>query len=295
MKKNALALIFIVMAALLSACSQFTSSDTDIHQGGTSFFRPSSHIGRENPGPVSPTGSPSQRGIDLHEALRSFADATLSDYYVLAGNEELTTLAQQWARLQLFMEESAIRTTRRGILMDSVISMIGPPFHDLSDIIFDCDTLLDLGLSFVVGVTCQNHVHNELLLNTLLEFTEICRDNLRFEVMGEMVFGMMPTRQSLTTSQQYFLNCLESFMAVVNAPFWEDMYSNDPIITHIGLPTTLVGWGYPFFTVWLYDPDLLGLPVEELEGYTSDMRAQILDFITVDPYHFEFRVNAYGQ
>ncbi|MCL2528575.1 MAG: hypothetical protein FWE42_09185 [Defluviitaleaceae bacterium] len=284
MKKHILVIIFLVLALFLSACSHLPSPNTDAFQGGATLARPSNAA-------TQPESESPQQGADLQEALRNLADSTFSDYSLMAGNEDLTTLAEQWARLQLFMQESIVRTTRRGIVMDTVVSTVAPPFSNLDDILLDCGQLLDLGISFNVGFTCQNHLQNEWLIAALLEFTEICRNNIRFEVMGDLAFGMTAARSDLTQSQELFLICLESYMAVKNAPFWADMYNNDPVITHIGLPSaTRTADCYQFFTIWLYNPDLLGLSQEELDSYTADMRAEILGFIEADPYYFEFRV-----
>ena len=69
------------------------------------------------------------------------------------------------------------------------------------------------------------------------------------------------------------LERLEEYMAIVNAPFWEDRKSNDPVVVRINLP-------YPpeweeqhnrvreYFIIYLYDPYTPGL-TEEIAAFTG--------------------------
>jgi len=149
-------------------------------------------------------------------------------------------------------------------------------------------------ISLDIGFTWHNHSLNERLLEALQEFTEICCNSNRLDVIEALVIGMLPTRQSLGPSQQYFLEQLEAFMAKVNAPFWEDMHNNDPVITHIGIPAAPESvLCYPFFTIWLYDPDLLELNLQEFNQATAELRQQINEFTTAEGHRVEMRVNRY--
>jgi len=294
MKKCVLAVIVLCLGLLFTACAHLPIPTPGTRQANAPVLRPMGQDAQSEW--IDLTGPSAESDIDIHQALHDFAASTLIDYYLLLENEELTALAEQWARLKMFIDTVAIRSIRRGIVMDTVVNMVLPPqIYDIENILLYCDAMLDHGILFNVVFSCQSHMQNERLINALLEFTAICREHIRFEVMEELVLGMMPTREALTPSQQSFLCALEDYMAVVNAPFWEDMYNNDPVITHIGLPSAVGQFGsYPFFTIWLYDPDLLGLGSGELAEYTGDMEADIIGFAG-DMYAFEFRVNQYGQ
>ena len=207
----------------------------------------------------------------------------------ISRNDALCALYRQMELLQQMIDDASVLTHRRGILMEYANLADALPLYQLDLQLWSCNVLLAQALLATVGVSCNNHAQNQRVINALLEFSDICSDYTRFDVTLELMLGILPTRQSLTPSQLDFLYALEGFMAVVNEPFWDDMYSNDPVITHIGVPISS-SQRCPFFTIWLYDPDLKALTNYQLAEQTIGLREEIIEYIGLEAYRFEFRV-----
>jgi len=224
--------------------------------------------------------------INIHDTFQEF-DIDEHD------NSSLTIIARQWELLQQFIEgEPTVLTTRRGLIMHRDITPAAlPSFYELYGVDWDCGALMALDLTLAIRPNCQNNLNNERLMNIFHEFHEICGGNIFIHAMGELFSEMLTTRHSLSQSQLKFLEALESYMEFVNIPFWYDMYKNDPVITHIGLPNPNTAGRCYFFTVWLYDPALIALSDDELAEYTIPLREEMKDFIGLQSYRFEFRVN----
>ncbi|MCL2361897.1 MAG: hypothetical protein FWC73_08815 [Defluviitaleaceae bacterium] len=269
--------LVVGLAFFLASCSHLPSGSGEGPRIAA-FRLPGESV---NDGPrLSP-----QNNINTQDAFQELA--------VDMEDDDILLLIRQWELLLQFMEEeSMVRTYRRGLLLDRMEDSITPPsFYDLYGHQWNCIAIMALDLTFTVGRMCQNYRHNERLLTALLEFSELCEDFIRIDVVREMASGMHPTRQSLTPSELIFLEALEAYMDIVNIPFWYDMYTNDPVITHIGLPSPNSPGGYNFFTIWLYDLSYIPLCNNELAVYTMDLRKEITEFIGMDTYRFEFRVN----
>jgi len=278
--------IIIFTALFLSSCVNLPGTSQEGSNHLASFRLPTA---------TEYSGAAISSTHDNNNIANAFQDFS-ADTIASSEDSALSAIVRQWELLQQFMdEESTVRTIRRGLFMETIISSITPPsFYELYGQEWDCAALLALDLTFTIGVTCQAHLHNERLLGALMEFTEICSDNIRINVVEEIASGMHPTRHGLRPSQRIFLEALEAYMDMVNAPFWYDMYANDPVITHIGLPNPNSDGSCDFFTVWLYDPAFLDLCNDELAIYTMDLRQEIIDFIGMDCYRFEFRINRCG-
>jgi len=213
----------------------------------------------------------------------------------LISNDELYAFATQIELMRRHINESAVITQRRGIAMEPTGPVASLPLYGPSRQPWSCDTLLAYALTASLELTCDNQVQR--LVDALIYLGEICADYNRFNLTMELMLGMLPTRQALSCSELYFLYELEAFMAMVNAPFWGNMYAFDPVITHIGVP---VGspLGCSYFTIWLYNPSLKCLTDDQLADYTTELRNEILkklENVGANPYRFEFRVNQCGE
>jgi len=220
-------------------------------------------------------------GLDSDEA--QFEIAGTHSWYTeqdfLRVNEELMRFYQQFMRLRRFSEVLPVHSVRREILMDSVWVTLAPAGSGGD------------GSGFSIGFR-EGHEVNEELIETLLLFTGIDRDNINIEAHGEVFFGWTPTRTNLTHEQNTQLDALEVFKATVNAPFWNDRYLYDPVIVNIGLDGD---WNYGSnlfnltnFIVFLYDPELLDLTDSETTLHTASLREDIITSTGVE--NITFRV-----
>jgi len=281
--KRFAALLMLVLAVVsiifLVSCSHLPGSSNDGQRRLATFRFPrasneSAYISHQD-------------NINIHDAFQE----AVSDFFEIE-DDDLAILARQWELLQQFMEEeSAVRTARRGLVMNRVVTYTAPPsFYELYGLDWDCGAFLALDLTFTVGTGCEGNLRGERLMSILQELAEICGDSMRTDMIGYFASGMSPTRHSLPPSQLVFLEALEAYMNMVNAPFWADN-AIDPIITHIGLPNPRSSGRCYFFTVWLYDLAFITLCYDELAIYTMPLRQEMIDFIGMDYYRFEFRVN----
>jgi len=210
-------------------------------------------------------------------AVSGYAGMFAPDYLLV--NAELRELGEQWDRLDVFASYmSPIRSVRRGIVMDIVISGFSPAGRGNRIFRRSDGTISERNTPFKVTFTYEHHLDNEALIGAILDFTGIDRDNIRFCGGGgqfPFAIGWTPTRWDISPEQLAMLERLEEYMAKVNAPFWEDRHSNDPVIVRIGLPYP-PEWAEPYrggrvreyFTIWLYDEYLDGL-TEEVAAFTG--------------------------
>jgi len=212
------------------------------------------------------------RFAGLEESEVQFESMGHNSFYTeqdfLRVNEALDTYYRQWERLNDFIDLLPVRTVKRGLILDWPVNMWSPA-GSRGD-----------GSGFNVGFSSQAHMDNEELKEALLIFTGIDRDNIDFEVVGEFTVGWTPTRENLTPEQLRALDMLEAFVEKVNAPFWQDRYTHDPVVVRIELTGD---WDWEgteeftlsAFTLFLYDPDLLDLTTDELADRTVALREEI--------------------
>jgi len=287
MKKRTIVLITLVFVAIIAVGAYLSPFDINEDQTNLAAFQ-LGHPARQ----ADFTCLVTQNTDSIYIAIQELAESSLTDCGIFTGNEGLADLTRQIELLNVLIEGTAIETPRRGLLIESPNREATLPSYLLQQGMWDCDAILTHALASSARMTCENQPHNQRLVNTLLEFSEICNENNQFEMILELFLGMVPTRQSLSQSQLEFLEALEGFMEIANAPFWEDMYNNDPVITHIGLPiATSFIMRNPYFTIWLYDPDLIDLTPRQLATYTADLRREISEQIETETYRFEFKVN----
>ena len=194
-------------------------------------------------------------------------------------NEEMSQFYQQFIRLQQFADLIPIRSVRRDIVMDNVWGSLSPA-GSRGD-----------GSGFHMGFRPEHYANDELR-ETFFIFTGIDRDNVDFEIAGEIVVGWTPTRNNLTPEQNMDFDALEAFKATANAPFWNDRYLHDPVIVNIGLDGR---WNYDTgnftltqFIVALYDPELLDMTAEEAALRNTPLREEIIAATGVE--NIELRV-----
>jgi hypothetical protein len=60
-------------------------------------------------------------------------------------------------------------------------------------------------------------------------------------------------------------------METVNAPFWEDRHTHDPVIVRIDNPEPLPWFGEPtyVFTIWVYDGESIHALAEDIMAFTG--------------------------
>ena len=224
--------------------------------------------------------------LDIHQALVEFAEEMNLSNNLVEDNEILTRLAEQWALIRLFVDNlESMRTTTRGLVMDPNTFTISSPSMNAKGLMAVCDSLIT-DIKFVIGVL-PDVLEDEELTSALLTFAGMCANNVRFQVMEELTGTMFTTRCDLTPAQLTQLEALEAYMAKVNAPFWQNPDLYDPVIAYIGLP--LIHESNPIFTVWLYDPTLIGLSDAEFSRRTAPLLADIVEFIGSSE-HFVLRV-----
>ena len=288
MDRRVIAVFLLVLLFFVTACAHFDTSDTGERRASVVPFSPSAAI--PQPGWVQISGPASYYGLDTRQAMLDFASILNIDYDFLQENDDLTALAYQWARLRDYVYNNApMRTVRRGFIVDPSVSVIGPPIPGAELFFIQCESFWNsLGMETEFP-GCRNMEH-PWLISALRDFAGLCRSSTRAQVVEELAMGMFPTRNDLPPCQQQFYEALEAFMHTVNAPFWDDMQNNDPVITRIGLPGIVNCWDVCYFTIWLYDPDLLELSEEELAQHTDDLRAAITEFTGISNQPFVFRV-----
>ena len=185
-----------------------------------------------------------------------------------ADQDILGPLHEQSKRLDAFMDLVMVRSVRRNIVMDMVTWSLAPP-----------DFRGD-GSGFIVGLAEYNFYNTELR-ETLLAFTGIAGDNIKFEPPLILSIGWHPTRGCLTPGQQSHFDTLEAFQEKVNAPFWYDRYQHDPVIVRINLtgrwrlrsPGHFILHNYH---IMLYDPDLAGRNNISIAWRTRALRREIV-------------------
>ena len=214
-------------------------------------------------------------GIDSDDIV--FTQMAIDSRYIEADflrvNAELMELYLQWNRLTEFMAMAQIRTVRRNLLMDSVMSSMSPANRGTIPFPMGDGTMWD-GFPFTLSLSHQRHLDNEEFINNLLEFTGIAPEDIEISLGGRFYFGGPPR---LTQSQQKIRESLEAFIDRANAPFWEDRYANDPVIVRMYVPDTWENMSDKFI-LWLYDMESLeqGLK-EEIAEYTG-VDLELLDF-----------------
>jgi len=284
MRKRAIIIITLVVLKPLATLMYLSPAETGAHQASLASFRGVEQAGFTYVIPED---------IDIvYSIIQDLAANSLTPCEEIGKDDVLYDLSVHLDILQQMIDEASVLTYRRGILMEN--ANLHTPFYQLDRQLWSCSALLAQALLATVGFSCDNHAQNQRVITALMGLSDICSDYTRIEVTIELMLGMLPVRQALTPSQLEFLYALEGFKAMVNAPFWEDMYSNDPVITHIGVPISSL-LRCPFFTIWLYDPDLKELTNCQLAEYAMDIREEILEFIGLDAYPFEFRVARFGD
>jgi len=203
-----------------------------------------------------------------------FQQQNVSNQYVefqfLQVNEELGQLYEQWNLLRQFQNLARVRSSRRGIVMEEVITFISPA--DVSGgVVAIGGDVWNLS-NFQVGFGHKSSTAIDEIAEMLVVFTGIPRDNIDFMV-GASAVDVGWTPFGLTPQQIEFIGLLEIYMETVNAPFWEDRHSFDPVIVRIDNPEPLPWFGEPIyiFTIWVYDDneELLNHIVEDLMAFTG--------------------------
>ncbi|MCL2386254.1 MAG: hypothetical protein FWC89_01775 [Defluviitaleaceae bacterium] len=209
-------------------------------------------------------------------------EATYVTYDFLRVNEELAELYRQRERMMEFIDLIAIRSVRRGIVMDSVIHFAFPPSRGAEPFMFWHGCVCG-GRHFHVGFTSEEHANNEELLEVILAFTQIPHDEIETQTVALLYTGNQRSASDLTREERLDLRALESYKEEANAPFWYNRYLYDPVILRIRLPhcghwTRQLGGYYgssPNFVLYLYDPDLLNLTPEEFAERTATFKEEI--------------------
>jgi len=284
MKKRTIFIIALVVVLFFAGLVYLSNNEMGENQVGLAGFRP---FGSQEQADL--ICIPAQESGNLYSAMQELAENNFTLCGELINNNELPALIRQIELIESMINETAVLTQRRGLLMETEFTATALSRYNLEPEFWNCSALLTQALLATVGSSCDNHAHNQRVINALLEFNEVCGDYTRFDVAIDLMLGMLPMRQSLTPSQLEFLYALEDFMAMVNEPFWEDKHENDPVITHIGMPISSP-LRCPFFTIWLYEPDLMELTYSQLAEYTMALREEISRFVGSEAYRFEFRV-----
>lgn len=232
--------------------------------------------------------------VDVHFEVRAI-DSNYVSFEFLRVNAELAELYQQWQRLQELMELMRIRTTRRGIVMDTVINGISPANRGTIPFYLGDGRMWDM-FGFNVSLSSQTHVENEQLIQTILTYTGISPDNIDVET-DRFYTGWTRSRHSLNPQELESLEALEAYKEIANAPFWQNRDLHDPVIVSISLPLGAYwdgdrsGIHSPYFTLHLYDPDLLDLTRDEFDERTATLKAEISAATGVEDFKLDVAQN----
>jgi hypothetical protein len=205
-------------------------------------------------------------------------NSSYAEFEFVRVNAELAELYEKWTRLNEFSEILRLTSVRRGIGMGNLAGAMGPPTRGAAPFRFT-DGTYSQRYMFQVGL-CREFYGDEEIIALLLEFTGISPDEIVFwdNTYSERVRGNSIARAELDAEQTAQLLALEAHRDTVNAPFWQDKFQHDPVITGIS-------WWVAFridggestlqFTISLYDETFLDLPWEELYEATADIRREI--------------------
>ncbi|MCL2571205.1 MAG: hypothetical protein FWE11_02280 [Defluviitaleaceae bacterium] len=180
----------------------------------------------------------------------SFLQRSVGSAYIesdfLRENAELAELYRQWNRLQEFWDIVQVRTARRGLVIDHVITSIGPPSRGIAPFTLNDGTVLDPSV-FSITFSRQSHLEDDNLLAQLMDFTGISRDAINF---NEGIFYHGGHAALSPTEREHQIS-MNEFMDRVNAPFLEDR-SSDPVIVRWMGPWDWFNWNNSFI-IYLYD------------------------------------------
>jgi len=215
----------------------------------------------------------------------------------LRVNAELGELVRQWELLEEFMHTTEIRT-RHGRVMYSAIRTVSPARPDTTTVPTEDPGYMRLNPRFEVGFSSQEYLEDEELISDLLKFTGICPENIEFYVFGRNSIGWEPfILEYLSPEQLADLDKIENFMDMVNAPFWEDTYNNDPVIYRISLP---LPWAETdvyreYFIILPYEPALAHLTNREIGTHLAELKTELVDYTGINPELVVFRVQILPQ
>ncbi|MCL2386253.1 MAG: membrane lipoprotein lipid attachment site-containing protein [Defluviitaleaceae bacterium] len=228
-------------------------------------------------------------------------DSNYINYDFLRVNEELAELTRQHERMMEFMDLIPVRSVRRGIIMDGVIGFLVPPNRGAAQF---ADGIRRDGRRFGMGFSSEEHAENEELMEVLLAFTQIPRNEI--EILGGVsraYRGFQRMRDDLNEEEKRDLLALEAYKETANAPFWQNRDLHDPVIVRIEFPHSgrsrnaiRMADGSPVFNpnsfiLYLYDPDLLGLTIEEIAERTSALKEEITAATGVENFQFNVAEN----
>jgi len=206
--------------------------------------------------------------IDDIEFMQQDVGNQYVEFQFLQVNEELGQLYEQWNLLRDFQNLAKVRSSRRGIIMEHVITFISPADVSGGAVTIGGD-VWNMG-NFQVGFGQNSYSASDEIAEILVAFTGIPYENIDFMV-GATATDAGWTPFGLTPEQIDFIRLLDIYMETVNAPFWEDRHTFDPVIVRIDNPEPLPWFGEPtyVFTIWVYNEDLIDYITEDVMAFTG--------------------------